>query len=317
MPKKRSRRTKQKNTRLFSYALLLINVVCWGALLPIIKPSLNVTTPFRYLFYRFVLASILVIPVLIYYWPKVKNKAKNILMICGIELIGTTLTLSLLYFGLRVTSALEASILVTTFPIFITIAGICCLKEKEERHEWIGLGIAFLCTVLLTAIPLLKSSHLPSSVSLIGNILIIGQNIFNAIYFILGKKYYHNLPKLFVTSISFYLGAVSFFLLSLTEVHFSTQALWQAAQIDSQSPLVWLAVIYAAIFGSIIGLTTMIKGQDGIEVSEAGLFGYLQPLVFIPLSVWWLRESFTWTQFLLLLGVIFGVYISERRFKTH
>ncbi len=238
-------------------------------------------------------------------------------MICGIELIGTTLTLSLLYFGLRVTSALEASILVTTFPIFITIAGICCLKEKEERHEWIGLGIAFLCTVLLTAIPLLKSSHLPSSVSLIGNILIIGQNIFNAIYFILGKKYYHNLPKLFVTSISFYLGAVSFFLLSLTEVHFSTQALWQAAQIDSQSPLVWLAVIYAAIFGSIIGLTTMIKGQDGIEVSEAGLFGYLQPLVFIPLSVWWLRESFTWTQFLLLLGVIFGVYISERRFKTH
>lgn len=266
--------------------------------------------------YRFILAGVLSLPFLVYYWPKVKHKLRTIITICGIELIGTTLALSVLYFGLRTTSAIEASILVTTSPIFIAIAGILCLKEKEERHEWLGLGIAFLATTCLTLIPLLKSSHLPSSLSLTGNLLIISQNIFTAFYYILSKKYYHHIPKLFATTISFYLGASSFLILSLFESHFNTHLFWQNIVMDWQSPSVWLAVFYAAVFGSIIGLTAIIKGQDSIEVSEAGLFSYLQPIVFIPLSVLWLREKITWVEIVLLLVVIAGVVISEKRFKT-
>ena len=79
--------------------------------------------------------------------------------------------------------------------------------------------------------------------------------------------------------------------------------------------MVWGVVIYGAIFGSIIGLTTYIKGQDGIEASEASLFTYLQPAIYIPLGYFLLQESASLLQIFSLLIIIFGVYIASRKKK--
>ncbi len=293
----------------------MINVVCWGASLPVVKPALVVTTPFRYLLYRYIHAGTLSIPILIHYLPKIPHLWKNILTIIGVELVGTTISLSILYFGLRLTTAIEASLITISSPVFLTLGGIWFLHEKEERHEWIGLVIAFICTLLLTLLPLMEKGALPTSISLLGNSLIILQTIISAAYFLLAKKYYHQLPKIFVTSVSYFVGIVTFFILSFAEAFFSPLALVNRVHTDLRSPAVWIAALYMAVFGSIIGLTALIKGQDGIEVSESSLFSYLQPLVFVPLSIVFLKESFSLTQFFLLCGIIIGVFISEKRFS--
>ncbi len=147
--------SKKKQIRLRSYAYLLLNTLVWGAALIIVKPALSVTTPFRYLLYRFAFAGLFSLPILIHYWSKIKNKKKTITIIATLELIGTTLALGLLYFGLDKTSAIEASFITTTTPIFIVLAGILYLKEKEEKHEWLGLALAFIGTALLTALPVI------------------------------------------------------------------------------------------------------------------------------------------------------------------
>ena len=151
--------------------------------------------------------------------------------------------------------------------------------------------------------------------SLGGNLLIIAHNILNAIYFLLAKKRYHKIPKLFVSSISFYVGIVTFAILSMAELQFDL-SLWQNNIInDLSSSMVWGVVIYGAIFGSIIGLTAYIKGQDGIEASEASLFTYLQPAIYIPLGYFLLQESASFLQIFSLLIIIFGVYIASRKKK--
>ena len=76
---------------------------------------------------------------------------------------------------------------------------------------------------------------------------------------------------------------------------------------------VLLAVLYMSLFGSIIGLTAYIKGQDGMEASEASLFTYLQPLVYIPLSVLWLHEQLTLTMLVAMVLIGIGVYSAEKR----
>lgn len=316
--------TKPARLRLFSYALLLINTVCWGAALIIVKPAFEVTTPFRFLLYRYVLAIILTLPLLWYFRGKLPKKpalTKQLGIITVLELVGTVLALGALYLGLARTTAIDASLIITTSPIFVTIAGIVLLKEKQERHEWIGLGIAFVGTLLLTLAPSLMGNS-TTTISLlagitgsvlIGNLLVVVNNILTAGYFVSAKRRYQGWPKFFITMVSFYVGAVAFGVLSLGEVGFQLGMWWQLVQLDLQATSVWVASGYMAVFGSIIGLTAYIKGQEGVEASEASLFWYLQPLVYLPLGVWLLHEPILPVQLIALGIILLGVIWAERR----
>lgn len=316
---------KSRKSRLSSYLFLLINTVTWGLALVIVKPSLEFTTPFRYLLYRYLLAAIFSIPLLLYYWPKIKGKLAVIKKVFLVEFFGTGLALALLYIGLKQTTAIEASFLTTTTPIFVVLAGIFYLKEKEERHEWLGLMIAFLGTTLLTLFPIILNGITPNGLSLEGNILIVLGNIATAIAMVLAKKKYKKLPKLFVTSLSFYFGIFFFLVLSFFEIFTSLESasitqtmhvLFSTILVDFTYQPVWVAAGYMALFGSIIGLTAYIKGQDGIEASEASMFWYLQPFVFVPAGILFLGESVHPIQLLAMAIIFSGVFIAERRIKT-
>lgn len=301
--------------RAIAYIFLLINVITWGAALPIVKLGLGPTTPFRFLTYRYVLAVFLTLPILAYYWSRLKHKSHLIGTIIGLELLGTTAGLSLLYVGLDKTTSLEASLIATTTPIFITLGGIWFLKEKEERHEWIGLALAFVGTLLMTFLPGVLRGDPFFGGSFFGNFLVFGNNVITAVYFILAKNHLRKIPKLFATTISFYVGLVTFGILSIIEMHGDLFALYRIIRIDLTYPSVWFISLYMATFGSIIGLTAYIKGQDEIEASEASLFGYLQPLVYIPLSYLLFKEGVSPLQIASLGLVLAGIIIAEKRFR--
>jgi drug/metabolite transporter (DMT)-like permease len=304
------------NKRLKSYFFLMISTLTWGAFLPIVKLGFNDSeiTPFRYLFYRFLLAGLLSIPIVIHYLKKIKNKWKTIRTILLLELIETSLALSCLYIGLSMTSALDTNLIATSLPLFIIFGGVIFLKEKQTHREWLGLIFALFGTAVIALEPLWTGGERITG-SLGGNLLIIAHNILTAIYFLLAKKRYHKIPKLFVSSISFYVGLITFALLSLVEVNFNFGLLSNSMAKELSSPLILGVISYAAVFGSIIGLTTYIKGQDGIEASEASLFNYLQPAIYIPLGYFLLKESASFLQVFSLLIIIFGVYIASRKKK--
>lgn len=305
----------KKQPRWQAYAFLLLNAALWGAAFVIVKPAFEVTTPFRFLFYRHLLAAVLMLPIFWHYRHQLAKIGHTIWTIIGLELLGSTLALSLLYIGLKYTTALEANLLGTTLPIFITLGGVLILKEKQERHEWLGLLIALAATFYLTVWPLLTTGSV-DGISVVGNALIIASNIANLVYFPLAKRAYTKLPKFLVTSISFWVATISFLGLSLLEAGGAISALITSVQLDFTATSVWFATLYMAIFGSIIGLTAYIKGQDGIEASEASFFYYLQPLVYLPLAFFVLKEAITIGQLTALLVILIGVVIAERRAKT-
>lgn len=295
-----------------SYFLLAINTIVWGAAFIVVKPALEITTPYRFLVYRYLIASIVAIPIIIYFWPAFKTKVgtKNLIrkigQIIGLEIIGSGLALGALYSGLKLTSALEANLIATTVPIFVTFGGFFLLKEKIEKYELKGLSIAFIGTIFLTIIPFFGLNGQFSHFSIWGNLLIIFHNLINAFYFPWAKKIYKGLPKFFVSGISFFVALFFFTILSLWE---SGTIYWQELL---NINVLWPA-FYMAVFGSIIGLTVYIKGQENIETSEASLFWYLQPLVYIPLGYMTLGEHINIYQVISLIAILFGVYLAERR----
>jgi len=289
-----------------AYLALLTTAIIWGAAFPIIKPSLSIISPYQFLYFRYLIAAPLTLPVLIYFLYKLKPKLKTIVKITLLELFGAPFALSILYLGLSKTSALEGSLITATSPILITLGGIIFLKEKQEKLEWIGLSLGFLGTLLLVVIPLLNGQSLTSYFSLSGNLLMLSYNLIIAFYYLAAKRLYRNIPKLFATSLSYSISFIAFFIfLTLTQQSHSPQLL--------QIPSVAIAAFYMAILGSIVALTTRIYGQNLIEASEASLFSYLQGVVAIPVAYLLLNEVPTWLQLLAILIISLGVFIGEYR----
>lgn len=299
---------KLKKTRLLAYLALVGNIFIWGLALPIVKKGFQAgLTPTNFLLGRFFLATLFSLPIVIYLWFKTPNfkkhvHIKNILKIIPLELLGTFLALFLLYQGLNRTSAIESSLISITWPILVTLGGVIFLKEKEEKHEVNGLILALIGTVLLVGEPLVRNNGFSGTVT--GNLLVLGQNLCMAAYFLLAKKHYVGINKWFVTHISFWVGLVSFYIYSLL-----TQ---QTIMLPTAGwPII--ATFYMGVFGSILGLTLYLIGQDKIEASEASLFTYLQPIFSVPAAILLLSESVSVLNIISIVIIIFGVYSAEKR----
>jgi len=289
--------------RRLAYAALIVNTVVWGLAAPIVKPALSVVTPEKFLFYRFLLAAIITCPYLLIMMKRVRLSTANLIKIVLLELLGTTLLLWMIYTALKLTTAVESALIYSTSPLFVTIAGIIFLRERETKNEWRGLALALIGTIIITLSPLLGAGKLTFSGSFAGNTLMIAQNILWAVYLILAKKIYRRVPKLIVTGISFWVGLISFYILAGGN---------QLSQLlaDMTNLSVFFAVVYMAILGSIVGATTYLFAQNLIEVSEATIFTYLEAFVAIPAAVFFLKEPLTpWTMAGIAVIAI-GVYIN-------
>lgn len=298
--------------RVQAYCLLAIAVLIWGAALPIVKPALSITTPVRFLFYRFTMASLFSLPFIIANWPKKKAQKKIIPKVIFSEFIGVVVALSLLYTGLSHSSAIETGLIATTMPIFVILLGVFFLREREETHEWEGALMALSGSILLAVLPIWSGKSLLGNFSLFGNVLVLGHNLAYSAYLILAKKHYKKLSKIFTASIGFWVGMIGFFIIGIMEAGSLSNLLF-FTKIEFLNPIVLFPTLYMAIFGSLIALTFYLKGQDLIEVSEATIFWYLQPLANIPLAMLILGESISLSQIGAIAIVLIGIIWAEKR----
>lgn len=291
------------NPRSKAYALLLLNTVLWGLSPPIIKVALNFVTVNQFLLGRYLIASLIFLP--IYFLthkksPSITNNHYKLLIFLAI--LGTPLTLIPLYEGIKLTSSIEASILTAAGPIMLIIGGRLFLKEKIEKNEEIGLIIALLGTLLLALEPLLVNSSINAKFSLVGNALILFSTLIWTGFLLLVKKLKTDATQ--ISLVSYLVSIPIFAILVLLE---PTQITNIQYQISNAAP----GIAYMAIFGSVIAFWAYTKGQEMIEAGEASIFTYLQPLVTLPLAYFWLHESLSGISLLACLLIGTGVYFSE------
>ncbi len=285
--------------RLTAYSLLLLNAALWGFAVPIIKESLNHTTPTLFLFYRFIIASLFFFPIFLYYKAKVKHQKINYFHHLCLAILGTPLVLLPLFYGLAVSSAIETSIIESASPIFVFLGGLVYLKEKASHKEWMGVLLALFGTLLLTVYPILQ--HTATSLSIQGNLLVILSNLFWAGFLLLSKK--DHTDPIYLSFFSFLISIPFFFVLHILTPNYSF----------TLSPAALPGILYMAIGGSIIAFWAYQEGQRRILVSEASIFSYLKPVFTIPLAYLWLKEPFTPLAMLSTAIIILGVYLSEKR----
>ena len=225
-----------------------------------------------------------------------------------VSLLGSTINIGLLFYGFEFTTALDASFISATSPIFVVAASYLFLKEQITKKEKVGLAIAFLGTLLITLEPLINGSFL-SFENIKGNVLIILANFSWVLYVIFSKdQLKHKISPLLITTYMFVVGFLSLIPLAYYQAGSVTNLfLWiYSAPIKSH-----MGVWYMAFLSGALAYFLYQKGQKSIEASEAALFGYLSPLFAAPLAVFWLGEKITATFMLGAIVIAIGVFLAE------
>jgi len=309
------RKIATNNSRTYAYFLLLINTFFFGAALPIVKWGAPNLLPAEFLLYRMILVALFTLPLLVWLVPHLRAQKTHTLAALLIEILGTTIGGGLIYAALYISTATETSILLTAGPVFLTFSGLFFLKEKVEHHEWTGLFFSLTGVLLLASIPIITNQwQFSLTTSMLATLLIFGFHLVNTAYYTLAKPVYSKLNTLFVPIASSWIGIVTFGGYHLITEHsgsFSSM-LWQAAQTVNSLPVLF-TLLFMAAGASIIGWTAYIKAQELIEISEAALFTYLQPVVYIPLGALLLGEQVTLLHLCALALIIFGVVMAGKR----
>lgn len=293
------------SNRLFAYSLLLITSVIWGFAGPVLKYSFTYISPFEFLFWRFLVACIVTLPIMLWYYKKHPLKSHDFAKLAVLGFLCTTLNLSLLLWGLSKTTVIEATLIGSLTPLFVVIASSVYLKEKLTKKMQLGLCLALAGSTLAIFQPLVQGDALFNSFA--GNILIFFGGLAWVAFVLLSKKWEHaDLKPFHIVSFSFFIGLVSFFLLTVYQQGSSISL----AEIPSQ---VWLPLIYMAVFSSLIAYTAYEIALSKINASQADMFGYLSAVWAIPLAIFWLKEEFSLVSLVSMALIVSGIVIAEYR----
>lgn len=283
-------------------ALLTASFI-WGLSPPIIKYTLGHITPELYLFLRFFITCLVLFPIFII---KIKNRFipnSDILRYAILGFLSTPLNLLLFFAGINQTTANDSTLISIISPILIIAGGAFFLKETVTKREKIGIGIVCIGTLLTIIQPFFETNLIGPKGNLYGNVLVFLGTLAGAGYVLLYKrKSYRHLDPFILTCISFFVGLFAIYpILLLTD------------QTLIPNHHAWPGIIFMAIFGSALAYSFHNYGISKIEVSEASLFTYLQPVIAVPLSVIFLKEPLTPIFIIGSLFIITGLLVAETR----
>ena len=202
---------------------LIIVAAIWGIANPIIKITLQYTPPFTFLFFRLLIASLVVLPFFIRDIGHRTIERRDLWKLVLLSFFGQTIYLSLIFLGLSRTSAIEGSIIASIIPVFTVIGGVFILNETVTRLEKVGIAVILLGTAVTftDSIQLFTSG---ASTNLTGNILLVVSGLSWTAFAILSKELFERYNPLPLTAFTFFIGLATFTPLMIWEQWFSTPA---------------------------------------------------------------------------------------------
>lgn len=245
---------------------LLVAVTIWGVSTPIIKWMLFEVPPFTLGFFRFFVASFFLFLI---FRPNLIIQKKHIPIVILAAVIGITVHLSLFFFAIRLTSAVNAAVIASASPIIVAIGAALFLKEHITKGIVMAGVLGTIGVSIIIAEPLAKEGI---SNSFIGNMLLLLSLLFGVGYGLTCKYLFRTYHSMTITFYSFFIGGALFFPLMLIVDQFPTREM-------ISTPNFYLGVPFGIIFPSITAFALWQWGLSKLPASRVGFFSYLDPVI--------------------------------------
>lgn len=297
--------------RLKAYLLLTLTTVFWAVASPVIKFVLGELSPLPFLAYRFAITTIAIIVISFFVKIQIPKKLSTLFLLLFYSFMTSTVTLGILFFGLKETTVIESTIISMAGPILIAIAGVYYLKEHVTKKEKIGMSIALIGTALTVIEPLVRNGT--GKMQLSGNLLILVYLLTNTVSVVLAKNLLRKGVNAWtMVSSTFLVGFVT----TLPFLYFNGGIVQTFSQIKSLSLNTHLGVIYMALVSGLLAYGLSNKAQKTIEIGDAAIFQFLYPIIAIPLAIFWLKETLTLPYIVGALIISVGVVIAGFKAKA-
>lgn len=292
--------------RLKAFLLLLTVSIIWGIAGPVIKLTLAEVPPFIFLTYRFLISSLVAIPVLYFTKFKLSHDPKVNFKIFFASFLNSTGALGLLFWGAEKTTLLQMSLITVFGPILSVLMGYLFLHDHITKREKLGIGITFLGSIFIIIEPFLEGVNV--SGNFYGNLAILGYVVSTAIAGLFMKEVMRSgIAPIGLTNLSFIIGFITMLPVVLF-FHSQSNILNTIYNI----PFAYHAgVFYMALVSGSLAFTLQNMAQKSIELSEAAVFMYLYPILSGILAVFVLGDKFTAYTAIGSAITILGIIIAE------
>jgi drug/metabolite transporter (DMT)-like permease len=215
-------------------------------------------------------------------------------------LIGSFLFRILLLAGLALTTAAESGIITSTTPAAIGLISFLFLGDRPTRNRVAGIALAVLGILAMNVLGTsLDAERGPNP--LLGNLMIVGVVICEALFTIFGKMVSGRVSPLAI-AVVVSLSSLLMFLPFMAH---------EAAGFDFSSVPAhgWLALVYFGIGLNVVAFVLWFHGVARVPASTAGVFTGLLPVSAVALSYVVLREPFEWTHLIGGLCVLAAIVL--------
>lgn len=296
--------------RLRAYFYLLLVAIIWGAAGPVIKFTLGGIPPLPFLAYRFTISAIISLICFSTKGVKLPKSKSTLPYVILYGLLAFSIALGALFTGLEKTTVLDLALISTIGPLIITAGGALIFKDHITRREKAGIVIVLMGALINSFYPILSGR---SDLRFTGNIFIFAFLLSDTSSVLLAKRLVQkDISPLTLINMGFIIGA-----LTIIPFTFFLHGGETVINVIFNLPLKYhLGVWYMALISGTLAYFLYVRGQKSIEVSEASLSRYLQPIFSVPLAVFWLGEKITTAFVIGAILIAAGVIIAEHKKKV-
>ena len=261
------------------YGLLFSGMALVGTYVALTKPLTAAIPIFLLAWLRFGIAAIAMLP-----WLRPGPLDQPIDRRTGQALFAQSFFGNFLFsicmlFGVSMTSASAAGVILGTLPAAVALLSWLLLRERLDTRVWLAVGLAVLGVMSLT----LGRGASTGEISLAGNLLVLGSVFCEATYVILGKRLTARLsPK----RISALINLVGLALMT-------PLGLWQASSFDFASVgiEIWLLLLFYSLAASMWSTWLWLSGLKLVPANQSGVFTIAMPLAASAVGIVVLGET--------------------------
>jgi len=201
--------------------------------------------------------------------------------------------------GLQLTTATNASIVITITPILAMIISFFILKEPItfKKAGGVIIGLVGVLSMIFTS----EMAPTGRQASIIGDLLCVFSSLSYAFFLVLTRGISKRYSSVTIMKWMFLFSSLLFLPLGYKSV-------LSAKLFVEGSSLAWGCYIYLLVGATFITYLLIPIAQRQIRPTTIGMYNYLQPLVAAYIAIMLGQDTFSWTKPLSAILIFTGVY---------
>jgi drug/metabolite transporter (DMT)-like permease len=282
-PHTRGTDTDQQHNRGTAYAALAAAGCLWGTGFFFGKIDLAEMSVGHMLLYRFLFASVALVPVALI--ERASPRARDTPIFLLLAVLYVPVQFIVQFEGLARTTVSHASLMVGTLPLLLAVGAVLFTHERLDNRGWLLLGVSTIGAVLIVL-----QAHGNTAVSggpgLFGDVLVLLSMIASVAWVLITQRVMHAGRGYSPAVMSIYIIVPGTVMLAAWVL--ATEGLPPVAGISTHA---WLALAAQGLLATALPTLLWNWALVRVPAARAGIFVNLEPVVGTMLGVVLLRES--------------------------